>query len=48
MGSDAPRALVLGGLREQGIFISDIAALCDGGQHSPQLRHDGSICRNRQ
>jgi 16S rRNA (cytosine967-C5)-methyltransferase len=35
MGSDAPRALVLGGLREQGIFISDIAALCDGGQHSP-------------
>lgn len=36
MGSDSPRALVLGGLREQGIFISDIAALCDGGAHSPQ------------
>ena len=35
MGSDEPRALVLGGLREQGIFISDIAALCDGGQHAP-------------
>jgi len=35
MGSDAPRALVLGGLREQGIFISDIAALCDGGPHAP-------------
>ena len=35
MGGDAPRALVLGGLREQGIFISDIAALCDGGAHSP-------------
>jgi len=35
MGSEEPRALVLGGLREQGIFISDIAALCDGGQHSP-------------
>lgn len=35
MGSEDPRALVLGGLREQGIFISDIAALCDGGQHSP-------------
>jgi 16S rRNA (cytosine967-C5)-methyltransferase len=35
MGSEAPRALVLGGLREQGIFISDIAALCDGGQHAP-------------
>lgn len=36
MGSDTPRALVLGGLREQGIFISDIAALCDGGHHAPQ------------
>lgn len=35
MGSEDPRALVLGGLREQGIFISDIAALCDGAQHSP-------------
>ena len=35
MGSEDPRALVLGGLREQGIFISDIAVLCDGGQHSP-------------
>lgn len=35
MGSEEPRALVLGGLREQGIFISDIAALCDGGAHSP-------------
>ncbi len=35
MGSETPRALVLGGLREQGIFISDIAALCDGGAHSP-------------
>lgn len=35
MGSDEPRALVLGGLREQGIFISDIAALCDGGPHAP-------------
>ena len=35
MGSSEPRALVLGGLREQGIFIADIAALCDGGQHSP-------------
>jgi 16S rRNA (cytosine967-C5)-methyltransferase len=33
MGSDTPRALVLGGLREQGIFISDIAALCDGSPH---------------
>jgi 16S rRNA (cytosine967-C5)-methyltransferase len=35
MGGETPRALVLGGLREQGIFISDIAALCDGGQHAP-------------
>ena len=35
MGSEDPRALVLGGLREQGIFISDVAALCDGGAHSP-------------
>ena len=35
MGSADPRALVLGGLREQGIFIADIAALCDGGPHSP-------------
>ena len=35
MGSAEPRALVLGGLREQGIFIADIATLCDGGQHSP-------------
>jgi len=35
MGEDSPRALVLGGLREQGIFISDIAALCDGGPHAP-------------
>jgi len=35
MGSAEPRALVLGGLREQGIFIADIAALCDGGQHAP-------------
>jgi 16S rRNA (cytosine967-C5)-methyltransferase len=35
MEEETPRALVLGGLREQGIFISDIAALCDGGPHAP-------------
>ncbi|MEQ1695300.1 MAG: RsmB/NOP family class I SAM-dependent RNA methyltransferase [Hyphomicrobiaceae bacterium] len=45
MGNESPRALVLGGLREQGIFISDIAALCDGGQHSPApLTADESRC----
>ncbi len=35
MGHDEARALVLGGLREQGIFLSDIAAMCDGSPHSP-------------
>lgn len=35
MGSEDARALVLGGLREQGIFLSDIAAMCDGTPHSP-------------
>lgn len=37
MGSDTPRALALGGLKAQGIGLSDIAALCDGGPHAPAL-----------
>jgi len=35
MGSSDGRTLVLGGLREQGIPLSDIAAMCDGTPHSP-------------
>ena len=45
MGNDSPRALVLGGLREQGIPISDIAVLCDGAAHAPApLTADESRC----
>jgi len=35
MASDAPRALVLGALRERGITASDIAAMCTGADHAP-------------
>jgi 16S rRNA (cytosine967-C5)-methyltransferase len=49
MGADTPRALVIGGLREQGIAISDIAALCDGSpsnmpaRKGPRLGSAGTI-----
>jgi len=46
MGSSDGRTLVLGGLREQGIPLSDIAAMCDGTPHSPvPLTPEESRCR---
>jgi 16S rRNA (cytosine967-C5)-methyltransferase len=36
MASDAPRALVLGALRERGIVAADIAAMCTGEDHAPE------------
>lgn len=36
MGSDTPRAMVLGALKQAaGLSADEIAALCDGGQHAP-------------
>lgn len=35
MDSDAPRALILGGMLRSGAQADDISALCNGDQHSP-------------
>lgn len=36
LDSDAPRALVLGALRERGLSVADIAAMCTGTDHAPE------------
>ena len=36
MASEAPRALVLGALRERGISAADISAMCNGTDHAPE------------
>jgi 16S rRNA (cytosine967-C5)-methyltransferase len=36
MGSDAPRALVLGALRHRGVPAADIAGYCTGQDHAPE------------
>lgn len=36
LGSDTPRALVLGALRERGIAAREIAAMCTGTDHAPE------------
>lgn len=43
MASDAPRALILGGLRERGIAASEIAAMCTGTDHAPEALSPGEL-----
>ncbi len=35
MGAETSRAVVLGGMREQGAAVADIAAMCTGAEHTP-------------
>ena len=35
MGAETSRAVVLGGMREQGAKLADIAAMCTGVEHTP-------------
>lgn len=45
MGSDAPRALVIGGLRQRGVSASDIAAMMTGADHAPEPLSDDERSR---
>jgi 16S rRNA (cytosine967-C5)-methyltransferase len=45
MGSEAPRALVLGALRERGVAAADIAAMCSGADHAPEPLTDDELQR---
>ena len=45
MGSDAPRALVVGALRERGVAAADIAGMCTGQDHAPEFLTDEESLR---
>ena len=45
MASDAPRALVVGALRERGVAAADIAAMCTGADHAPEPLTDDELQR---
>lgn len=43
--SESSRAIVIGGMREQGVSASDIAAMCTGGDHTPEPLSDHERAR---
>lgn len=45
LGSDAPRALVLGALRQRGLSAGEIAARCTGEDHTPDALTEDEVAR---
>ncbi|MBR2537256.1 MAG: RsmB/NOP family class I SAM-dependent RNA methyltransferase [Hyphomicrobium sp.] len=45
LGSDAPRALVLGALRQRGLSVAEISAMCTGADHAPDALSDDEAAR---